>query len=108
MIDGKYIENISYSEATRWLIYTNAYSVNVKTKIGNESIPAGVGRLGQLGFISVDDSSLFSSILLNLCALNNQGDAWSKPLPIWEQDVRKIAGIEISPPDNLAQLYTLQ
>lgn len=108
MIDGKYIKNISYSEATRWLIYTNAYSVNVKTKIGNESIPAGVGRLGQLGFISVDDSSLFSTILLNLCALNNQGDAWSKPLPIWEQDVRKIAGIEISPPDNLAQLYTLQ
>lgn len=108
MTYGKYIENLSYSEAARWLIYTNAYSVNVKTKIANKFIPVGIGRLSQLGFICVEDASLFNTILLNLCALNNQGDAWARPLPIWEQDIRQKPGIEISPPDNLAQLYTIQ
>lgn len=106
--DGKAAENLSYSEATRWVIYNNAYSVNVKTKVNGENKATGVGRLGQLGFVMADEENLFRSLLINLCALDSNGRAWGKPKPVWEQKPRQEPGIEIVPPDNLPEIFTLQ
>lgn len=106
--DGKYVENISYAEAARWLVYNNAYSINVKTKVDGKSKATGVGWLGQLGLIMVKGDSLYKSLLLNLCPLDNNGNAWAEPKPIWEQEPRVDPGIEIPPADNLPELYTLQ
>ena len=108
MRDGESAENISYAEAARWLVYINAYSVNVKTKIDGENKPTGVGRLGQLGLFFVNDDSLFRIILLNLCALNSQGEAWGSPNPAWETGVNRKPGEEIVPPDNFPQICTIQ
>lgn len=108
MRDGKSAENMSFAEATRWLVYNNAYSVNVKTKVDGENKPTGVGRLGQLGFLFVNDDSLFRILLLNLCALNGQGEAWGSPKPAWEMDVNQKPGVEIVPPDNFPQICTIQ
>lgn len=106
--DGMAAENISYAEAARWLIYTNAYSVNVKTKVDGMNKATGVGRLGQLGFFMADESNLFKKLLINLCALDKDNRTWENPNPIWEQKPRKHPGVEISPPDNLPEMYTLQ
>lgn len=106
--DGKAAEDLSYAEATRWLIYNNAFSVNVKTKVGGENKAVGVGRLGQLGLIMADEDNLFRILMINLCALDGNGRAWKSPNPIWEQEPRKKPGVEIVPPDNLPEKYTLQ
>ena len=107
-IDGSYIDNISYAEAARWIVYNNAYSVNVKTKVDGENKPTGVGRLGQLGLIIVEENTLYKIMMMNLCALNINGEVWSNPKPIWEKEPRTRPGVEIVAPDNLPQLYTIQ
>lgn len=108
MIDGQYIDNISYAEVARWIIYNNAYSINVKTNVDGVNKPTGVGRLGQLGLIAVEEDTIYKTILINLCALNSNGEAWGEPRPTWEQEPRINAGIEIVPPDNLPELFTIQ
>lgn len=107
-IDGSYIDNISYAEAARWIVYNNAYSVNVKTKVDGENKPTGVGRLGQLGLIIVEENTLYKIMMMNLCALNINGEVWNNPKPIWEKEPRTRPGVEIVAPDNLPQLYTIQ
>lgn len=111
MVDGTYIRDMSYAEVARWIVYNNAYSVNVKTKVDGKSVATGVGRLGQLGFIMALENNIYKDIMLNLCALHCQGDyaeAWKEPKPIWEQKPREEIGVNISPPKNLPQLYTIQ
>lgn len=106
--DGKSADNLSYAEATRWLIYNNAYSVNVKTRVDGENRATGVGRLGQLGLVMAEEENLFRMLLINLCALDGNGMVWGKPNPIWEQEIRIKPGREIVPPDNLPEIYTIQ
>lgn len=106
--DGGYVENMEYSEVSRWLVFLNAYSVNVKTKVNGSSVATGVGRLGQLGHIIAEADSLFESIMINLCPLRNANNTWGEAKPIWEDKVKSLIGVRIAPPDNLAELYTLQ
>lgn len=47
-------------------------------------------------------------MMMNLCALNINGEVWSNPKPIWEKEPRTRPGVEIVAPDNLPQLYTIQ
>lgn len=108
MTDGHYVETVSYAETARWLVYNNAYSINVKTKVDGKNKPTGVGRLGKLGLIIVEENTIYKTILMNLCALNGQGMAWNEPKPIWEQPPKIEVGVEIVPPDNLPELYTIQ
>ena len=110
MYEGKQIERIPYPEAARWLIHLNGFSVNVKN---SKDAPgtrdsAGVGRLGSLGLIRADGETLFEQLMLNLTPLNPRNEAWGSPRPIWECEAGTLQSIEIPPPDNLPQLYTLQ
>lgn len=110
MTDGEEIEHLQYGEATRWLLYLNAYAVNVKQdkKAPGTEESVGVGRLGQLGFVMVNGTNLFQILMLNLCALDRNEDLWEAPRPVWEQPVCEEQGREVGRPDNLPERYTLQ
>lgn len=108
--DGDYLEELDYAEVTRWLIYLNAYAVNIKAdaKAPGTKEATGTGRLGRLGLVLINGKNIFEQLLFNLCALRNN-DVWGAPKPIWEYpklDMRQ--GVKIEPPDNLPRLYTMQ
>jgi len=109
MKEGEMLEKVSYAEAARWLVFLNAYGVNVKAdkKAPDIGLPVSTGRMGQLGLVMVNGDTLFHILMFNLCPLKND-DIWGKPKPIWEQDVHIEQGREIAPPDNLPELYTIQ
>ena len=111
MSEGAELLSLSYAAAARWLVYLQAYSVNVKNdrKAAGGQQAAGTGRLGKLGLIYVDAPSLFELLLRNLTPLRpNGGGIWGAPRPIWEEPVRVQQSTQIAPPDNLPQRYTLQ
>lgn len=110
MAEGEKLERLDYAEAARWLIYLNAYGVNIKPdkKAPGTTQAVGIGRLGQLGLVMVNGENLFRILMLNLCPLKNGSDLWGMPKPAWEQETCMEQGREIAPPDNLPELYTIQ
>lgn len=100
---------LSYSQAARWLLYINGYddtSAKPKTK-GRPSV--GVGWLGKLGLILAQGNNLFETLMLNLTLLKDGKETWGPAKPCWELDVpESVERREISWPDNVAQLLTLQ
>ena len=109
LAEGEQLQQLNYSEATRWLIYFNAYAVNVKT---DKNAPGtdnavGIGRLGSLGFILVQRDSLFETLLINLCPLRDGVKLWGPPQPTWEKKVCKTQAREIGMPDNIPEAYSL-
>lgn len=110
LLEGEEIQELGYPEAARWLLHFNAYAVNVKSdkKAPGTNNPVGTGRMGRLGFIFVNGSNLFETILLNLCALKDGVDLWNPPKPIWEEPVCRLQAREIPIPDNIPEAYTLQ
>lgn len=110
MAEGKELEKLSYGEAARWLIHLNAYGANV---VSQDNVPGtkekvGVGRQGQLGMVMLKGETLFRTLMLNLCPLKGSMDLWGSPNPAWEKQVCIEQGMEIAPPDNLPELYTIQ
>lgn len=110
MTSGEGITRLGYGEAARWLIHLNAYAINVKSdkNAPGTNAPVGTGRLGRLGLVLVNGQNLFQILMLNLCALRNDGSLWEKPKPIWEQEQRGDQGHETGMPDNLPERYTIQ
>ena len=109
LAEGEKIQRLSYSEATRWLIYFNAYAVNVKT---DKNAPGtgnavGIGRLGSLGFILVQRDTLFETLLINLCPLKDGEKLWGSPQPSWEKKVCRLQAREIGIPENIPEAYSL-
>lgn len=106
MSDGENLENVSDDELTRWIIHLMAYSINIKIPTG-----IGTGRLGALGSIKIEGNNLFYELLYNLVPIKINGSSsslWGIPKPIWEKEVKVEKGVQISPPDNLPELYTIQ
>lgn len=117
-------ESISYPQAVRWLIYTNAFDDTSskptsnnrgKYNISNGNAPSvGAGWLGKLGLIYLTGNNLFETLMLNLVMASDYTNNYQKP--IWENESipstkSKILFDErrkIPNPDNLAELYTLQ
>lgn len=110
MNEGEALEKLGYGEAARWLIYTQAYMFNVKPASGlpKPEIPAGVGRMGRLGFIMAVGENLFETLMLNLCPLKDGELLWGNPKPVWENPICDIQAREIAIPDNIPEAYTLQ
>lgn len=107
--DGDDLESLSYGEAARWLLHLNGYCFGVKNKEApGTKNPTKVGRLGLLGSLFADGDTLFALIMLNLTPLVSEDEIWGSPKPIWEQPVHTGQSIEVTPPDNLPELYTLQ
>lgn len=114
-ISGKEKEEMSFSEAARWLLYVNAYD-DTSAKPSKESkecgvkLPStGVGWLGKLGIVFVVGENLFETLMLNLVMLHGDYQLFGKETPIWEQkEISDKERTQISRPDNLSALYTLQ
>lgn len=120
MLSGGEKDELSYSEAARWLLYVNAYDdTSAKAskeykeqKKEAEKESPGVGWLGKLGLISAVGNNLFETLMLNLTLLRrpNNNEKWSQEnYPCWEQPEPNVGErVKISMPDNAAQLLTLQ
>lgn len=107
---GVHKQELSYSEAARWLLYVNAFD-DTASKKTEEGLPSpGAGWLGKLGLITAVGGNLFETLLLNLVLLKDGGnEMWSDEHPLWEKEkVKSDERTEIVMPDNLSQLYTLQ
>lgn len=103
-------EALSYSEAARWLLHINAFD-DTSAKPSQSGLPSpGVGWLGKLGIITAVGTNLFETLLLNLIFLKDGRDElWGDGRPIWElKEVKSAERSEITMPNNLASLYTLQ
>lgn len=105
--DGK--DSLSYAEAARWLIYLNGYD-DTSAKPKGKNLPSvGAGWLGKIGIIFSEGNNLFETIMLNLVLLDSQRQCWGKPCPVWELEAARSAErVEISVPDNQAELLTVQ
>ena len=114
-ISGKAKEEMSFSEAARWLLYVNAYD-DTSAKPSRESkergvkLPStGVGWLGKLGIIFAAGDNLFETLMLDMVMLNPNGDIFEKETPIWErEEIPDGERTKIACPENLSELYTLQ
>jgi CRISPR system Cascade subunit CasA len=102
---------LSFSEATRWLLYLNAFDDASGKPTRGEKLPRpGVGWLGKLGLVFIVGDNLFETLLLNLVLLPDGADMiWGQEKPVWElPTVRSFERTEIVIPDNLSELYTIQ
>ncbi len=113
-ISGKAKEELSFSEAARWLLYVNAYD-DTSAKPSRESrergktLPStGAGWLGKLGIIFAAGKNLFETLMLNLIMTDENGELYEKEIPVWEREISDGERTLIPFPDNLSALYTLQ
>ena len=108
LYSGKDFDSMSYAQAARWLVFTQAYDDVALKPQGENSHSASVGWLGKLGLIYLLGDSLFETLMLNLVLINNSHvESFQKP--IWEKDtICYDERVPIVFPDNLAELYTIQ
>lgn len=104
--DGKNI--LTYAEAARWLLYTNAYDDTSAKPKGKNKPSSGAGWLGKLGLIFAHGRTLFETLMLNMTLLKDGQKTWGEPLPIWEDKLHEEERELIVMPDNLPELLTLQ
>lgn len=109
---GNVKEELSYSEAARWLVNINAWDdTGVKKANKKEKLPKSkIGWLGQLGCIQAVGSNLFETLLLNLVLLQDGEEPWKEvEKPIWEQEkLSKKERTGKACPENSAELLTWQ
>lgn len=105
-------DTISYSEAVRWLLYTNSFDVAPGGKPAHGSIKGyGLSWLGKLGLIWADGSNFFETLLLNF-VMATEKNIWSDWDVIWEQgrvcDEEDLKAITPIFPQNPCGLLTMQ
>lgn len=115
LYSGNEKNELTYSQAARWLLYINAYddtsskpTKEGKAEAGGSLPSAGAGWLGKLGLIFIIGNNLFETLMLNMVVIN-QNNIQINQNPLWEHEtVSSAERNEIAVPDNLAELYTLQ
>ena len=109
---GDVKEELSYSEAARWLVNINAWDDNaVKKANSKDNLPSpGVGWLGKLGSIVGLGGNLFETLLLNLVLLRDGEEPWTEAEnPIWEKERFSFRErISKASPDNASEILTWQ
>ena len=102
--------DMSLAEGARWLIFINGFDDCAAKQKSEGSRPMTVGWLGKLGLVTAVGSSLFETIMLNMCMMNWEGHIWDEDdRPVWE--LPEPCGEErrtIPMPSDLASLFTLQ
>lgn len=89
---GEEKDTLSFAEAARWLLFTNAFDdAGVKAspqekRMNKKLVSAGKGWLGDLGLISAKGDTLFETLLLNLILLEPGKKPWKSCTPIWERE----------------------
>ncbi len=117
-ICGKAKEEMTFSQAARWLLYVNAYDDTSakpsreakEAKRRGEEVPSlSTGWLGKLGIIFSAGTNLFETLMFNLIMVNENGEIPEKETPVWEREEIPVAEREkIKWPESLSELYTLQ
>lgn len=111
MTEGTNLEQLEPAEAARCLLFYNGFCANVKQDkkpgVPGSPDPVSIGRMGALGFIMAEGSTLFDTLMLNLCALRDGEFVWGSPKPSWEEPVCDLQARLIEMPDNLPQAYTM-
>ncbi len=111
---GEKKDELSYSEAARWLVHImNFDDSSVKKRndgIPNKDKPAsGVGYLGQIGLVIANGNNLFETLMLNFVMLKDAGEQWGVEKPNWHAEEPRISErTPINIPDNLSELMTIQ
>ena len=107
---GTAINSIKYEEATRWLIYINAFDdASGKPTVRGGSLPSvGPGWPGKLGLVYASGDNFFETLMLNLVLLNGD-ELWEDGKTTWELDCpRTSERTKISLPKNQMSLLTMQ
>ena len=78
---GREKEELTYSEATRWLVNIQNWD-DVASKPGT-----GVGWLGKIGFVQMAGKNLFETIMLNMVMLKDGRELWETCSPQWERSL---------------------
>ncbi|MGI6085012.1 MAG: type I-E CRISPR-associated protein Cse1/CasA [Acetivibrionales bacterium] len=108
---GEMKRTLTFAEASRWLLYLNAFDdTSSKPSIrGQKMLSPGAGWLGKLGLIYATGTSLFETLMFNFVLLNDNGDPWNSGKAIWEIDDPRIdERVEIAIPHDPLTLLTLQ
>ena len=110
-ISGVQKANMPYDEATRWLVYLNAFDdTSAKPTVRGANLPScGAGWMGKLGFIMVEGENLFETLLLNLVLVSEDHVPFPRGTPVWEYE--KVKADERTPiplPKSPVEILTLQ
>jgi len=106
-IQGK--RQLSYAEATRWLIHLNGFDDAALKKINKNTDSIGTGWLGQLGLIYVEGSSLFETLMLNFPLRRYDEEPWESSYATWELDEPRTGErTSTTIPKSGETLFTLQ
>ncbi|WP_394940224.1 type I-E CRISPR-associated protein Cse1/CasA [Psychromicrobium sp. YIM B11713] len=91
---GSGLERLSFAEATRWIVHTQAFdysgiksgAVGDSRVKGGKGYPIGVGAAGRLGGVSIEGKNLRETLLLNLVKPAERDDDFGDDdLPPWEK-----------------------
>lgn len=114
---GNGAESLSYSEAARWIIHTQAFDTSgIKSGMvgdprvkGGKSYPIGTGWTGGLGGLFFEGDTLFETLLLNFIVRDiENGEIFSKEdLPSWERHLES-TGLDDRFPTGKLDLFTWQ
>lgn len=106
LIVNRQADSLGYAEAARWLVSLNGFD-DSSTKVETGT---GAAWLGQLGNIYAEGETLFQTLMLNLTLLRNGRELWNEEnRPVWEKPpIAAISKRELLPPENPAELLTLQ
>lgn len=101
--------NLSFSEATRWLIYTIAYDDNACNAgpVAKGELRIGLGWLGRLGLLWVTGCTLLETLLFNFVLLdpNSNFIPWEKGNALWE--INSMTGRrKVIPPKSQLEILT--
>ena len=116
------VEQLSFAEAARWLVHTQAFDTSgIKTGVegdpeakGGKRYPQGVGWAGTLGAVYAEGANLRETLLLNLIAveeapiLNFPARRGELDLPAWRREAQHPGTTPAHEPVGLRDLYTWQ
>lgn len=111
---GAHKSVLTFAEAARWLVHTNAFddTSGKPTRDPNrvKGLPSpGASWLGKLGLVYASAETLYETMLLNFVMLPNGEDKlWAEESPIWERPCRIAERTEINLPMSASELLTLQ
>lgn len=108
---GNAKHSVSFAEASRWLLYLNAFDdTSSKPSVRGQKMPSpGAGWLGKLGIIYARGRNLFETLLLNFVLLDDNNEPWCDGNAVWElEEPKEKERSEIALPADWFSVLTLQ
>jgi CRISPR system Cascade subunit CasA len=105
--NGNGKEEVTYSEAARWILHTIGYDdTSAKPKTKGLASP-GAGWVGQLGGLYIVKSNLFETLVYNFCVLDNDSQPWEIGIPPWEKQLNSDERKKVITPNNPLSMFTI-